>query len=742
LLTQFHPQVGEDIQQLLDVETHQTIPKLVDSLELVSQGPTLPEPPPYDFQAELDELEEEQENLIKGSLLQSLEKAQRKQLAANIDFAKQKLHDVKVQSRKTTLKAAFPKKISKKIVKPLKTHQPLLSRSTKKHGETAKSTRKKNTRVNQQSLDNFTHPKANKGTGKEPEALKSLEQRIIQFNLRMKFNENSKQPTTDEFLTTFQELYDEGISKGKTFVRNTDTNYFYLEDYTELANDIKLHSVLFDPNAPSRVPLDQPLISLVGGGARNSIGLEEKLLILKSDKSLRGTYAIIKSKHFGGKDHWPKSFRYTSSQNKRDITKILFDGITELTTDKNTIRKLRSVNRLINRKYNNLNIYRIKHSFKDVEKVITAKLFEIYSTRTFSRRMRHSVRNRVKKLPCNFTTGGITNEDFIVYHVELQQVVKRLMSINHNDLLKVGSGELARQIVQIILNDAEPLTVSRNDGNMINLFKHVNSSKYSLDDKRFIQVANKSEKTKSGYLKCWYEACPEAWINAVTRYILQDPEFRKALKLDYQEDISSIYTGQGRITKGVEPSGFPDIATIDMNEKAIDIAQVKQLGYNKPSEAVDLFRDISKTAGWHNSQGIKSALNSFVIESSDIARLNQLEKFGHNNVVIIGKWGDMKGITRFGEAVEAARIHKNVVNTARISSMYLSKTIKNAADISKKLKKSWNLIKGVKLQGLTPISSDLLTKIKDEANLYSDSIEFYVAMIQLLGLYIVQNGSS
>jgi hypothetical protein len=713
LLTQFHPQIEDDGKQFLEVQTSHTIHDHDSSLELVSQGPTLPEPPPYDFQAELDALEEEQENISEVSILRSLEKAQRIQLAANIDLTKQKLNVHNTQFTKDIQKATSTKKISKSANKSLK--------------------------INQQPLDYFSYPKTNKHTEDKLGVLKSLEQRIIQFNLRMKFNEYFKQPTPDVFLKTFQELYDEGISKGKTFVRNTETNYFYLEDYTELATDIKLHSVLFDPNAPSRVPLDQPLISLVGGGSRNTVGLKDKLQFLQSGKRLKGTYFFIKGKHFGGKDHWSKSLRYTSSQNKRDITKILFDGMMELVRDEDKIREIRRINGLANRKYNSLNIYKIKHSLKDVEKVITAKLFEIYSTKTFSRKMRHSVRNRIKKLSCDFTTGGITNINFIVYHVELNQVVNRLMSINHNNLLKVEPGELAKQIVQILLSESKPLNVSRSDTNTINLFKHVNNSKYSLNDKRFIQVANRSEKTKSGFLKCWYEACPEAWMNVVTRYMLQDPKFRKVLKLDCQEDISSIYTGQGRISKGVEPSGFPDISTIDVNGKAIDITQVKQLGYNKPNEAVDLFRDISKTLGWDNSQGVKTALNSFVFESSDIARLNQLEKFGHNNVVIIGRWGNIKGLTRFGEAVEAARIQKNVVSTSRISSMYLSKKINSSIDISKKLKKNWNLIKCVKLEGLTPISSDLLIKIKDEANLYSDPTEFYIAMIQLIGTHVLKN---
>ncbi len=91
LLERFHAQVEEDVGELLDVETHQTLAELIDSLELVSQRPTLPEPPPYDFRVEL----EEQENSNRGQLLRSFEDARRELVAASYNFARENQKQVK-----------------------------------------------------------------------------------------------------------------------------------------------------------------------------------------------------------------------------------------------------------------------------------------------------------------------------------------------------------------------------------------------------------------------------------------------------------------------------------------------------------------------------------------------------------------------------------------------------------------------------------------------------------------------
>ncbi|MFX1505173.1 MAG: hypothetical protein ACFFDC_03570, partial [Promethearchaeota archaeon] len=219
-------------------------------------------------------------------------------------------------------------------------------------------------------MDNFTRSKTINHTEDDIVALKTLDQRITQFNLRMKFNETFKQPTPDDFLTTFQELYDEGVSKGKTFVRNSDTDYFYLEDYTELANDIKLHSVLFDPNAPSRVPIDQPLIALVGGGPRDLVALKDKLLFLKTGSTLKGEFFLIKGKNFGGKKSWAYLLQHSNPKSVRDHSKTLFNGMTEPVNDKKIFRKLRNINGLSDKKYNSLSFFKLKHSFNDVERVI------------------------------------------------------------------------------------------------------------------------------------------------------------------------------------------------------------------------------------------------------------------------------------------------------------------------------------------------------------------------------------
>ncbi|MFX0150165.1 MAG: hypothetical protein ACFFAJ_05255, partial [Candidatus Hodarchaeota archaeon] len=89
LLDTFRIVMEDSVSQVLDIET---IPEHVDSLELVSQGPTLPEAPSYDFLAELEKWEEEvgeQVFSVRGQLLRSLEEAKRVQATANYNFALQ-----------------------------------------------------------------------------------------------------------------------------------------------------------------------------------------------------------------------------------------------------------------------------------------------------------------------------------------------------------------------------------------------------------------------------------------------------------------------------------------------------------------------------------------------------------------------------------------------------------------------------------------------------------------------------
>ncbi len=130
LLSQFHPKIQDEVIQSLEVQTSQPIHELENSLELVSQGPTLPEPPSYDFQAELDELEEEQEKIFQDSLLKSLIAAQRAQMTGILNLAKQKIpathtrrniQKIKVLPRKSNQKIPYTEEIVKE--KALNTHE-------------------------------------------------------------------------------------------------------------------------------------------------------------------------------------------------------------------------------------------------------------------------------------------------------------------------------------------------------------------------------------------------------------------------------------------------------------------------------------------------------------------------------------------------------------------------------------------------------------------------------------------
>lgn len=571
---------------------------------------------------------------------------------------------------------------------------------------------------------------------KERSNFLSLEERIQQYNDQMRLYEKKRQPVPDELLIEFQKLYNEGMLQGKTFVRNTDAPYIYLEDFTALANAIHLQDILFDPHALGRVPLDQPLISFIGGGARNTTGLKDKVLLLKSPPKNKKQYIIIKGESFGGKHHWYKALFSVNLESQRQLSKVIFDGITEHLKDKLKIKKLREENGFSDKKYNNLKFYELKYSFEEIEKLITARLYEIYSTKTFTRSIRKSVKKRLASISSSFTTGGIINENFAIYYVKMPQIIEGLLFNNQFSLTGLSSNDIASQIIRIILEKAITLIFSDNKSNLINIFKDISDNRNYHSNQNGIHIANRSELTRSGQLKCWYEGCPEAWMNVVTQCIFENISFRKALNLNVNGEISSTYTGLGKRRKGNQPSGFPDVCTLDKTGKVIDIIQIKQVGYNKPHEPADLLRDITKTAGWFNNKGIKSALNVFVFESTDISRLNMNKKYGYDNVLIIGYWPLIEGINRFGEAVEAARICKNIVNTSKLASMDLSNDINNFENVSNMLKEKWVLPKGIELDGLEPISINLLEKIINEANRHHDSKTFYAGMIQLLVFYI------
>ena len=114
-----------------------------------------------------------------------------------------------------------------------------------------------------------------------------------------------------------------------------------------------------------------------------------------------------------------------------------------------------------------------------------------------------------------------------------------------------------------------------------------------------------------------------------------------------------------------------------------------------------------------------------------------MKKFGSENVVIIGKWKNIKDLNRFGEVVEIVRILKKNNRKNTVQFLDLSNKIRNSHDILYRLKAEWKLSKLILLKSLSQVSIKLLDDIMDYGNRYSDPKQFYIAMLQLLGNYIL-----
>jgi hypothetical protein len=64
----FHEQLHHSTAEPLDIDTYFSLPNLTEEREMVSQGPTLPEAPPYDFFAELESFEDDEDLHIRQQL--------------------------------------------------------------------------------------------------------------------------------------------------------------------------------------------------------------------------------------------------------------------------------------------------------------------------------------------------------------------------------------------------------------------------------------------------------------------------------------------------------------------------------------------------------------------------------------------------------------------------------------------------------------------------------------------------
>ncbi len=180
------------------------------------------------------------------------------------------------------------------------------------------------------------------------------------------------------------------------------------------------------------------------------------------------------------------------------------------------------------------------------------------------------------------TSALFLNESFKIVQTNLNEVlsliyrkVKKLKEISDNELRSLINKEL-------VIN-AKELKTNIND---IIIADEVRTRFSIADPKIKIKIH------RTNMQRVWYETCDDSYLIAISKYIFQDDNLRKALNL-HQHKVKSLYIGQGTRTDIV--SGNPDIITIDSKKKVIDVVQVKQIAITKPGDPVDLFRDLTKT---------------------------------------------------------------------------------------------------------------------------------------------------
>lgn len=512
-------------------------------------------------------------------------------------------------------------------------------------------------------------------------------------------------------------------TKKEVLVRKTSGKYYYLEDFTELAKDIEINLI---GKVSHNIAFDNYI---------KAINLIEKVFEFKRINN--SYYAMVKrdcdtylkcrilSKPGPAKDLWDKLAVERLRGNK----------------------SLNLVKCFTRTKLGNPAVYKLNYDIKEIKKVIYARYNEIIRTSDFNRNVARDrygivtvVRNKINNSHFNnYSTGIISIDEFKVFKIDLNFVLKEVKSHFEKPLHLYDGFQIYEKIMEIMLSNVKSVKLKDRTEAIINM---------ETIRKAGFPAANSKKIDKKGHHVAWYEPYRTSWMNAVTRYIFSNKKFRKSLELfNFDEEMVTIPTGSGKGRNRKIISTVPDFVTYLRSSKSKigEIIQVKNIGKYNPRYPVDFFRDLTKTVGWTIDGRKSCGKNVFVMKANERSKFKLNKLIDGHHIVIIANWGGHKDIDRLGEGVEAAREILQGFNSNRvkliierpfIGNFNRKKTIDQIQDV-------WKMSKGYILKGMpTRTSIKIWGKIETITQDSTNIEEFYLRVLDWLTGNDDQNGSN
>lgn len=432
------------------------------------------------------------------------------------------------------------------------------------------------------------------------------------------------QPITDDMRNKFNKF---ASNKGIFLIRyKVGDGNFKIHDYSDLAKEINLDGFFNNTGRAGFYSVVKNWNKLL----KKLTFIEEGNVIYVFFKHWRTKGSVIVQK--GPTSQW-----------------TLYETVTEKISNNDRISLLKKHNLTAPNSIPNFDLRKLKFSIKAISKVLEANLHKILSSNDLSKHVRKHAKQRASHfIDSSITAALFSSKKFKLRVVDLEKVLSSVYD-SIGSLDRISDNELRTIINQKIIKKSISIqSVYETNSDIINIddLRLLNPLIPVTGENTFINVRGKQ------ISRAWYEVCEDSYLIAITKFIVQDKNIRRALNFNGTK-VVSIYCGQGLTTPIV--SCKPDIITVSDDGFITDLIQVKQISFTKPRDPIHLFRDIIKTAGFVNNQAEAIGRNVFFIKNSDLSSLEDSIQTNGNNLVVIGYWTSIKSIQRFGEVAEALR---------------------------------------------------------------------------------------